>query len=72
MEPEKINWKDEAIDYLNIYVLFDLLGHKKVFHKILQLLFFKEISIFNKLLTNNISCFKSNCFELKVKKLNLD
>ena len=33
---------------------------------------FKEVSIFNTHLINNISCFISNLFDLKIKILNLD
>ena len=43
-----------------------------VFRKIMQHIFFQEVSIFNKRLINNISCFKLNLFDLKLKILNSD
>ena len=47
-------------------------GARNVFHKTMQLMFLKEVSIFNTCLVNNISCFISNLFNLKLNKLNLD
>ena len=75
MEPKITNCKDRTINLSNIYlILFYILyfSVRKVFHKIMQHKFFKEVSIFDRCLINNILHFKSNLFDVKLKILNLD
>ena len=47
-------------------------GTRNVFHRTMKHMFLKEVSIFNTCLINNISCFISNLFNLKLNILNLD
>ena len=64
------NCKAEKINHSDIYLVLIYSGAINVFRKLMQLMFFKEISImelmffkeisiFNRLLINKISCFKS-------------
>ena len=68
------NCKDEKINHSDIYLVLIYSGAINVFRKLMQLMFFKEISImelmffkeisiFNRLLINKISCFKSKWFQ---------
>ena len=63
MGPKMTNCKDEKINHSDIYLVLIYSGAINVFRKPMQLMFFKEISIFNRLLVNKISCFKSKWFQ---------
>ena len=64
------NCKDQTIQRFIYYLIYS--GVRKVFYKTMLHMFFKEVSIFNTCLINNISCFISNLLDLKLKILNLD
>ena len=62
------NWKDQTINSVPL----DLLGRQKSILQSYVAHDFKVVSIFNTCLINNIFCFISNLFDLKLKILNLN
>ena len=72
---KKNRWKTNSpcrVEVLFLHITTPGLAHWKIFHETKLYMFFKEVSIFNTRLINNISCFISNLLDLKTKILNLD